>query len=84
MVVRSFGGIPEMPDMKPSWQVSLADMPETNIRYLGRVISVAVQNGEIKLCNIRPEVAKTFNMIGVGSLMQSYRSEEEALKSFAA
>ena len=49
-----------------------------------RLMKVRAQHGEIKLCNIRPEVAKTFNMIGVGGLMESYCSEEEALKSFAS
>lgn len=49
-----------------------------------RLIKIRAQKGDIKLFNIRPEVAETFRMIGVGDLMQSFRSEEEAVRSFAA
>ncbi len=49
-----------------------------------RLMKVRAQKGEIKLCNIRPEVEKTFRMIGVGDLMESFHSEEEAIRSFAA
>lgn len=49
-----------------------------------RLMKVRAQNGDIKLFNIRPEVAKTFNLIGVSGLMEAFSSEEEALQSFAA
>ena len=49
-----------------------------------RLMKVRAQKGDIKLCNLRPEVEKTFQMIGVGDLMESFRSEEEAILSFAA
>lgn len=49
-----------------------------------RLMKVRAQKGDIKLCNLRPEVERTFQMIGVGDLMQSFRSEEEAIRSFAA
>ena len=49
-----------------------------------RLMKVRAQKGEIKLCNLRPEVEKTFRMIGVGNLMESFHSEEEAIRSFAA
>ena len=49
-----------------------------------RLIKVRARHGEIKLCNIRPEVAQTFERVGVRNLMQSYNTEEEALQSFAS
>lgn len=49
-----------------------------------RLMKVRAQKGDIKLFNLRPEVEKTLRMIGVGDLMESFRSEEEAIRSFAA
>ena len=49
-----------------------------------RLMKVRAQKGDIKLCNMRPEIEQTFRMIGVGGLMQSFPSEEEAIRSFAA
>ena len=49
-----------------------------------RLMKVRAQKGDIKLCNMRPEVEKTFQMIGVSDLIESFRSEEEAIRSFAA
>lgn len=49
-----------------------------------RLMKVRAQKGDIKLCNMRPEVEQTFRMIGVGDLIESFRSEEEAIRSFAA
>ena len=49
-----------------------------------RLMKVRAQRGDIKLCHLRPEVEKTFQMIGVSHLMQSFRTEEEAIRSFAA
>ena len=49
-----------------------------------RLIKVRAQKGDIKLCNLRPEVEQTFRMIGVSDLMESFRSEGEAIRSFAA
>ena len=49
-----------------------------------RLRSIRAQKGDIKLCNIRPEVKSALNMIGVGGLIESFQTEEEALRSFAA
>ena len=39
-------------------------------------------HGDIKLCNLRPQVSETLRMVGVSKLIDSYASEEEAMKSF--
>ena len=49
-----------------------------------RLMKIRAQKGDIKICNMRPEVAKTFSLIGVSGLMESFRSEEEAIQSFAS
>ncbi len=49
-----------------------------------RLRRVREQKGDIKLCNLRPEVEKAFRMIGVNGLMESYSTKEEAISSFAA
>ena len=67
-------------DLKEAKHVELAGLGI----LVDRLMKVRAQKGDIKLCNLRPEVEKTFRMIGVGDLMQSFRSEEEAIRSFAA
>jgi anti-anti-sigma factor len=49
-----------------------------------RLLKVRAEKGDIKLCNLRPEVEQTFRMIGVSGLMEAFASEEEAIQSFAA
>ncbi len=51
---------------------------------IDRLMKIRAQKGDIKLCNLRPEVEQTFRMIGVSGLMESFHSEEEAIRSFAA
>lgn len=67
-------------DLKETRHVELAGVGI----LVDRLLKIRAQKGDIKLCNLRPEVQKTFQMIGVGDLMQSFHSEEEAIRSFAA
>lgn len=67
-------------DLKETRHVELAGVGI----LVDRLLKIRAQKGDIKLCNLRPEVERTFQMIGVGDLMQSFHSEEEAIRSFAA
>lgn len=67
-------------DMKEAKRVELAGLGI----LVDRLMKVRAQKGDIKLVNMRPEVEKTFRMIGVSDLMQSFNSEEEAIRSFTA
>ena len=67
-------------DLKQAKHVELAGLGI----LVDRLMKVRAQKGDIKLCNLRPEVQRTFQMIGVSSLMESFHSEEEAIRSFAA
>ena len=49
-----------------------------------RLRRVRAEKGDIKLCNMHPEVEKELKMIGVNDLIESFPSEEEAIRSFAA
>lgn len=66
-------------DLKQAKHVELAGLGI----LVDRLMKVRAQKGDIKLCNLRPEVQKTFQMIGVSELMESFHSEEEAIRSFA-
>lgn len=48
-----------------------------------RLRSVRAQKGDIKFCNTHPEVQKALEMIGISGLIESFGSEEEAIRSFA-
>ncbi len=67
-------------DLKEARHVELAGLGI----LVDRLMKIRAQKGDIKLCNIRPEVEKTFRMIGVSDLMESFHSEEEAIRSFVA
>ena len=49
-----------------------------------RLMKVREVKGDIKLFNLRPEVKRALEMIGVSGLMESFQTEEEAIRSFAA
>ena len=67
-------------DLKEAKHVELAGLGI----LVERLMKIRAQKGDIKLFNLRPEVESTFRMIGVSDLMESFRSEEEAIRSFVA
>lgn len=67
-------------DLKEARRVELAGLGI----LVDRVMKVRAQKGDIKLCNMHPEVKRTLEMVGVNGLVESFHSEEEAIKSFAA
>ena len=67
-------------DLKETKHVELAGVGI----LVDRLRKIREQKGDIKLFNLRPEVEKTFQMIGVNGLMETFSSEEEAVRSFAS
>ncbi len=67
-------------DLKHAKHVDLAGLGI----LVDRLRTIRAQKGDIKLCNLRPEVKNALNMIGVNGLIESFPTEEEALRSFAA
>ncbi len=67
-------------DLKETRHVELAGVGI----LVDRLRKVREQNGDIKLFNLRPEIERTFQIIGVNGLMETFSSEEEAVRSFAS
>jgi len=67
-------------DLKKARRVELAGLGI----LVDRLMKIRAEKGDIKLLNLNPEVERTFQMIGVNGLMESFASEEEAIRSFAA
>ena len=47
-----------------------------------KLIRIREHHGDIRLCSLRPEVSRTMERVGAGSLFETYHSREEALKNF--
>ncbi|MBU1863109.1 MAG: STAS domain-containing protein [Candidatus Omnitrophica bacterium] len=47
-----------------------------------RIKKVRAADGDIKLCNVQPQVSETFRLVGVSKLIESFKSEDEAIRSF--
>ncbi len=47
-----------------------------------RIKKIRSMDGDIKLCNVQPQVRETFRLVGVSRLIESYPSEQEAIRSF--
>ncbi len=67
-------------DMSRTRRVELAGLGI----LVDRLLKVRAQRGDIKFCNMRPEIEKTFQMIGIRGLIEAFQTEEEAIRSFAA
>jgi serine/threonine-protein kinase RsbW len=62
-------------------QTSSIDLVSLGI-LVERLRTLRSLNGDIKFCNIRPEVDEVLQLVGLNGLMESYGSREEALASF--
>ena len=65
-------------DLRKTQHVDLAGLGIL-VERMKKIRSV---HGDIKLCNVRPHVFETFCLVGVSKLIESYSSEEEAIRSF--
>lgn len=67
-------------DLKRARRVELAALGI----LVDRLMMVRARKGDIKLCNLRPEVEHALRLVGVNNLIEFFNSEEEAIRSFAA
>ncbi len=65
-------------DLKKTKHVDLAGLGI----LVERIKKIRAVNGDIKLCNVNPQVNATFRLVGVSKLIESFSTEEEALRSF--
>ena len=47
-----------------------------------RLRAIRSEKGDIKFCNVRPEVYETLQLVGLNGLIEYYGSREEAVASF--
>ncbi len=47
-----------------------------------RIKDVRSAHGDIKLCHVKPTVRKTFKMVGVSKLIDTFATEKAAVRSF--
>ncbi len=50
---------------------------------MGMLRQVRENNGDIKIINMSEKIQRVFNLLGFSRLMQIYKSEQEALDTFA-
>ena len=62
-------------------QTSSVDLAGLGI-LVERLRTIRSLNGDIKFCNIRPEIYQVLQLVGLNGLMELYPSREEALASF--
>ena len=67
-------------DLKEAYHADLAGLGI----LVDRIKKVRAVNGDIRLFNLRPEVAQILRIIGLNQIISSYATEEEARKSFTA
>ena len=65
-------------DLKKAKHVDLAGLGI----LVERIKKIRSLKGDIKLCNVRPQVNATFRLVGVSKLIESFPTEEDALRSF--
>lgn len=65
-------------DLKKTQHVDLAGLGI----LVERIRKIRSVDGDIKLCNVQPHVYETFRLVGVSKLIETYGSEEEAMRSF--
>ena len=62
-------------------QTSSVDLAGLGI-LVERLRTMRSLNGDIKFCNIRPEIYQVLQLVGLNGLIEFYSSREEALASF--
>ena len=66
--------------------LDLSDAKHVDLAGLGilveRIKTLRENDGDIKLCHVKPQVYDTFCLVGVSKLIESFETEEEAIRSF--
>jgi anti-anti-sigma factor len=62
-------------------QTSSVDLAGLSM-LIERLRTIRSEKGDVKFCNLRPEVYETLQLVGLNGLIESYASREEALASF--
>ncbi|MEK7400162.1 MAG: STAS domain-containing protein [Candidatus Poribacteria bacterium] len=67
--------------------LSLSKVDYANSSTICTIIVTAQQlrkrKGDIKLCGLSDEIRKVFDLVGASKILEIFRTEQEALKSFS-
>ena len=66
--------------------LSLSKVDYANSTAIGAIVAVAQQlrkrKGDVKLCGLSDEIRKVFDLVGASKILEIFKTEQEALKSF--
>ena len=66
--------------------VNLAKVDYVNSTAIGAIVAVAQQvrkrSGDLKLFGMKDDIRKVFDLVGASKILEIFKSEQEALKSF--
>jgi len=67
--------------------LNLGKVDYANSTAIGAIVAVAQQvrkrKGDIKLCGMNDDIRKVFDLVGASKILEIFKSEQEALKSFS-
>ena len=71
---------------KNKFVINFENIDHINSTIVGALVGiqhlVRSQNGDLRLCSVKPSIHRTFDLIGASKILQIYDTEEEALASF--
>jgi anti-sigma B factor antagonist len=67
--------------------LSLAKVHYANSTAIGAIIATAQQlrkrKGDLKICGMSDDIRKVFDLVGASKILELFKTEQEALKSFS-
>jgi len=66
--------------------INLAKVDYVNSTAIGAIVAAAQQvrkrNGDLKLFGMKDDIRKVFDLVGASKILEIFKTEQEALKSF--
>jgi len=66
--------------------MNLGRVDSVNSAAIGAIVAVARQvrkrKGDVKLCSLTDEIRKVFGLLGVSKMLEIFKTEQKAIKSF--
>ena len=67
--------------------LNLGKVDYANSTAIGAIVSTAQQlrkrKGDVKLCGLSEEIRKVFDLVGASKILEIFKTEQEATKSFS-
>jgi anti-sigma B factor antagonist len=66
--------------------LNLSNVKYANSTSIGAIVAVAQQlrkrKGDLKLCGLTDDIRKVFDLVGASKILEIFKTEQEAVKSF--